>query len=233
MADDPAAAPSSPGATAPAGRPASDVGRRRLALVGGVILVIGALALFTVGRVWGAGRSGYLVARDVDAPLLWPVVAALGALVLWTVHQATRGRTALDVLGWVLVPVVALTVTRFAWFTGTTEHAQRFPSADGSHTLAIESVASILDPEWEVRLESGHGLTKRFRVVGCVNGDWSNVERAQWLSPTTAKIVHSSGASSSDEIATTLTFSNDPDGHIDMSGHGLDSCTSGADSSAP
>lgn len=139
-----------------------------------------ALVLTAASLAFG-GDSGLVIVRPIAHPILYGLIFTVALIV--TVLIA-RGRThaALAAAAAGLVMLVLLMALWRAWGPAWEEPDRSYRSPDGRHVLVVDSSSAFIDPIWDLRLEETNGLTARYWVLGCVNGDFDELTSVRWVS---------------------------------------------------
>lgn len=158
------------------GRPATDA-LLTLALAAG-------LAALVVGGLWGSEVEGYAAARAIHVPLFALVVIAGAAGGLLLLRTPRWRRPALICAAFAVVIALDVMFYQGVLRRGDEEVA-RVDSPNGGRSLVVHPL--------EARVETGRGLGRRYRIVGCTNGDAGFFGGGRWVDDDTVVIAAADG----------------------------------------
>lgn len=156
------------------GRPALTRVSMACALVA-LLSIVGAAIVFATSDSW-------LLPHRLLRPANLTLVAGLVATLVLLVQGLARRSMSAS-----LVSLVLLLALGALWMTGESTPApvKRVTGPDGRVAVVHELGGTILDPLWEVSLETGGGWGARRSVLGCVDGDYEDFQSVRWQDAST------------------------------------------------
>lgn len=159
---------------------------RPLAMAGALLLLL---------AVGGRLLSGHYRLRPwLDHPVAFGIA---GSALLAVAALIGIRRPAIRWAVIALFTLAGVLVAALAWFLAPFNRdlieLSRYPAPDGSAELVVLEGYNWIDPFWELRLRTNGGLLSREHGIGCVNGDFTGLEKVQWTGPQTLRVESSDG----------------------------------------